>query len=139
MWTQCDRCEQSHKECVRIETQDYGSRCTQCAKDRRGCTYYLSKGQSKLLRSKAPPPPKALKSTKEEGSSSSSYSSRNFELERMQQELKMSQEDLRISQQQLQLANSRIEAQRDLYEAQLAGLRLQVCGQQGSGKAKRKV
>jgi hypothetical protein len=87
--------------------------------------------------SKAPPPPKAsTKSTKEEGSSSSS---RNFELERMQQQLKVTQEDLRIAQQQLQLANSRIEAQRDLYEAQLAHKSQVRELQSSSGKAKRNL
>ena len=126
LWTKCDRCERSRKECVRRDTQDRGSRCKQCVKDHQLCKY-TSKSQSK--NKSKPPPPKASKST-EEGSSSSS-SSHHFELELMQQQLKASQEDLRIAQQQLQLANSRIEAQRNLYEAQLAGYR-----GQGNGKVK---
>ena len=117
---QCDRCERSHKECVRRETQDHGSRCKQCVKDHQVCSKYKSK----------PPPKASLAKPMGEGPSSSS-SSRNFDLERMQQQLKVSQEDLRIAQQQLQLANSRSEAQKNLYEAQLAGYR-----GQGSGKAK---
>jgi hypothetical protein len=80
---------------------------------------YLSKSQSKIIKSKPPPQPE-VSNPMEEGSFSSS-SPRNFAFERMQQQLKESQEDLRISQQQLQLANSRIEAERDLYEAQLEG------------------
>ena len=70
-------------------------------------------------------------------------SSRNFDLEHMQQQLKASQMELHIAQQQLQLANSRneaqqnfYEAQRDLYEAQLADYRSQMRGQ-GSRKAKK--
>ena len=123
---QCERCERSHKECVRREAQDHGSRCKQCVKDHQVCKY-LSKDQSKIIKSK--PPPQASKSM-EEGPSFSS-SSRNFDLEHMQQQLKVSQEDLRIAQHRLQIANNRIEAQRDLYEAQLAGYR-----GQGSGKVK---
>jgi len=127
----CERCERSRKECVRKETQDHGTKCKHCAKDEKDCKY-LSKGQSSKIKSK--PPPKASKSMEE-----SSSSSRNFDLERLQQQLKVSQEDLRIAQhcqQQLQLANSRIEAQRDLYEAQLAGYRARG---QGSGKAKERA
>ena len=95
--------------------------------------------QSKI---KSKTPPKASK-LMEEGSSS--ITSRNFDLEHMQQQLKVSQVELQIAQQQLQLANSRIEAQqnfyeaqRDLYEAQLADYRLQMRGQ-GNGKAKEKA
>lgn len=120
---QCNRCERSQKECVRRGTQVRGSRCKQCVKDHQACKY-LSKGQSKITKSKptTPPPPPEASNQMEEGSSSSS-SSRNFELERLQQQLKVTQEDLRIAQQQLQLANSRIETQRNLYEAQLADYR----------------
>ena len=95
--------------------------------------------QSKI-KSKAPP--MASKSMDE---GSSSVSSRNFDLEHMQQQLKASQVELCIAQQQLQLANSRIEAQqnfyeaqRDLYESQLADYQLQMSGQ-GSGKVKEKT
>jgi hypothetical protein len=118
---QCNRCERSQKECVRRRTQVCGSRCKQCVKDHQACKY-LPKGPPKITKSKPPPPPEAS-NPMEEGSSESSSSSRNFELERLQQQLKVTQEDLRISQQQLQLANSRIETQRDLYEAQLADYR----------------
>lgn len=43
---QCDNCQLSHKECVRRETQDPGTACRQCAKDKKGCS--LSKGLSKI-------------------------------------------------------------------------------------------
>ena len=44
---QCDRCERSHGECVRKETQDHGP-CTQCAKVKRGCSLTNLKGRSKI-------------------------------------------------------------------------------------------
>jgi hypothetical protein len=43
---QCDRCEESHKECVRRDTQVHGASCMQCAKAKKGCN--LTKGQSKI-------------------------------------------------------------------------------------------
>ena len=44
---QCDRCERSHRDCVREETQKDGTRCKQCAKLKQGCSLTNSKGQSK--------------------------------------------------------------------------------------------
>ena len=45
---QCDRCERSNKECVREETQDHGTKCTQCTKLKQGCSLTNLEGQSKI-------------------------------------------------------------------------------------------
>ena len=132
---QCERCERSHKECVRKDTQDKGASCKECVKDHRKCKY-VPKGQSNISKPKLPP--QGSKPTVVEESSSSSSSPRNFELEHLQQQLKMSQEELRIAQQQLQLANSRIEAQRELYEAQRELYEAQLAGYRGQGKGRTK-
>ena len=42
---QCDRCEKSHKECVK---QDGSTRCTQYAKLKQGCSLTNLKGESKI-------------------------------------------------------------------------------------------
>ena len=45
---QCERCERSNRECAREETQDHGTRCTQCIILKKGCSLTSLEGESRI-------------------------------------------------------------------------------------------